>query len=125
MKMIGFGGGELPEELAKLLGKLTGDDDEDEVFVREFDAKPEWVAMFNEHQEACQESNRLREKADSIKKLFWATIEKETGLYNNNMKFDVKTHKIKVVANEEDKKKMNAEFFKKKPEDEDKGKKKK
>lgn len=111
MKMFS---GEGPEDLLKLLRGLAGQDEDSRTVLEELPMKPNWEKLFTEFKELCDKEEEIKAKRDTVKKLFWSTIEHETGLYRNNMKCDLDRGIIIVYATEDDKKKMNASFFRKK-----------
>lgn len=102
-----------PEDLLRILKSLASDD-ADKTVLKEIPMTPEWSAMVAEHDRLREEHKALKAKADNLKTLLWSTIERQTGLFNNEMKYDSDRQIIVVWATEEDKKKMNASFFKSK-----------
>ena len=111
-----------PDDLISFIKGLTdsiGNDKSSRVVLKEIEATPEWRSIADEFVEALKQSEELKKKAKSLQNLFWSTIERETGHFKDNMYYDGNRDIVVVYATDDDKKKLNASFFKKKDEPEE------
>lgn len=104
-----FAGG--PEDLLNFIKKLTGEDDDHGVVFKEIPMETKWREIMEKHDSLRDEGKRLQAQAASLKKLFWSTVENDTGFYENHIHYDREKDMLIVYATDEDQKKMNASLF--------------
>src|SRR6185295_12402195 len=97
-EIFGFVGNreQMVDKLHELLNKLKGKGSKEKV-VKSFSMKPAWLKTYKEMAKAREESDTLANKANSLKRAFWSTIELETDDFNHNMRINTTTLEIEVL----------------------------
>lgn len=81
--------------LQHVLGEL------DRKVVKTVPLKADWAKKFEAFKKVREEANKLDEKATSLKKLFWATVENDLNDYRN-MSINTDTNEIEIYEDKDE-----------------------
>lgn len=71
-------------------------DDEDGKVIKTIPMKKEWQEKWDKLEAATEELKQADKKKDSLKRIFWGTVEEDTGIYAQ-MRLNSKTNEIEVL----------------------------
>lgn len=110
MKSGKFEGG--MNDFLKMLKGLAGEDLDKSKIIKTVPATKEWKKMWQEYSELFEQAQLLDKKADSVRRLFWSTVEKDMDDYTHTHSYNEDTDEVEVYENQFDKAKAKGKSVK-------------
>lgn len=86
------------EKILKMAVETLGDDDKK--VIKSLKMKEEWIRMHDELEALTDDLSALVSKADTKRKLMWATIEEDLGIYDKQLRIDPDKNILEVLDKE-------------------------
>jgi hypothetical protein len=85
----------------EFLRDMLSGDDKEEVVIKTFKAKPEWVKKFSMLEDIAYQEAELSSKRKSIRDGLWGQIHEELNIFGGHLRFNDETNEIEQVEDEE------------------------